>query len=108
MAVEFVPICVNPHTRPSRLMRSIPHYLVNSAVTMARLLEDAGLRSSLRRPGFGRAAEQHGIELRGVWSPCSGSGPHRDSSTTNAVAFMDSAGVFPVALSSASHCPDVC
>jgi len=36
MAVEFVPISVNPHTRPSRLMRNIPHYLVNSAATMLR------------------------------------------------------------------------
>ncbi|MCJ7736714.1 MAG: glycosyltransferase family 2 protein, partial [Anaerolineae bacterium] len=57
MAVEFVPICVNPHTRPSRLMRSIPHYSVNSAVTMAWLLEDVGLRISLGRTGFDRAAQ---------------------------------------------------
>jgi hypothetical protein len=29
-----VPIRVNPHTRPSRLMRSLPQYLLNSALTI--------------------------------------------------------------------------
>jgi glycosyltransferase involved in cell wall biosynthesis len=36
MAVEYVPVGVNPQTRPSRLMRSIPHYIRNSTVTIVR------------------------------------------------------------------------
>ncbi len=36
MAVEYVPVGVNPQTRPSRLMRSIPHYIRNSTVTILR------------------------------------------------------------------------
>jgi glycosyltransferase involved in cell wall biosynthesis len=36
MAVAFVPVGVNPNTRPSRLMRSIPHYLKNSGITIVR------------------------------------------------------------------------
>jgi hypothetical protein len=36
LAVEFVPISVNPQTRPSRLMRSIPHYIRSSGVTIIR------------------------------------------------------------------------
>lgn len=36
LSVEYVPVRTNPQTRPSRLMRSIPHYLVNSAVTIVR------------------------------------------------------------------------
>jgi len=36
MAVEYVPIGVNPQTRPSRLMRSIPDYIRNSTVTILR------------------------------------------------------------------------
>ena len=36
MAIEYVPVRTNPQTRPSRLMRSIPHYLVNSGVTIVR------------------------------------------------------------------------
>jgi glycosyltransferase involved in cell wall biosynthesis len=35
-AVAFVPVGVNPNTRPSRLMRSIPHYLKNSGITIVR------------------------------------------------------------------------
>ena len=35
-AVEFVPIGINPQTRPSRLMRSIPHYIRKSSVTIIR------------------------------------------------------------------------
>lgn len=35
-AVEFVPIGINPQTRPSRLMRSIPHYIRKSTVTIVR------------------------------------------------------------------------
>jgi glycosyltransferase involved in cell wall biosynthesis len=35
-AVEFVPIRINPQLRPSRLMRSIPHYLRKSGVTIIR------------------------------------------------------------------------
>ncbi len=34
--VEFVPIRVNPQTRPSRLMRSIPHYIRNSTAAILR------------------------------------------------------------------------
>lgn len=34
--VEFVPIRVNPQTRPSRLMRSIPHYIRNSSAAIVR------------------------------------------------------------------------
>jgi glycosyltransferase involved in cell wall biosynthesis len=34
--VEYVPVRTNPQTRPSRLMRSIPHYLVNSTATILR------------------------------------------------------------------------
>lgn len=36
MAVAFVPVGVNPNTRPSRLMRSIPHYIKNSGITIVR------------------------------------------------------------------------
>jgi hypothetical protein len=36
MAVEYVPVRTNPQTRPSRLMRSIPHYLANSTATILR------------------------------------------------------------------------
>lgn len=36
MAVAFVPVGVNPNTRPSRLMRSMPHYLKNSGITIVR------------------------------------------------------------------------
>lgn len=35
-AVEFVPIGINPQTRASRLMRSIPEYLRKSGVTILR------------------------------------------------------------------------
>ncbi|MGQ0648754.1 MAG: glycosyltransferase family 2 protein [Gemmatimonadaceae bacterium] len=35
-AVEFVPIGINAQTRPSRLMRSIPHYIRKSGVTIMR------------------------------------------------------------------------
>lgn len=35
-AVEFVPIGINPQTRPSRLMKSIPHYIRKSGVTILR------------------------------------------------------------------------
>lgn len=35
-AVEFVPIRINPQTRPSRLMKSIPHYIRRSSVTIVR------------------------------------------------------------------------
>ena len=37
MAVEYVPISINPQTRPSRLMRSIPEYLRKSAATILRV-----------------------------------------------------------------------
>jgi glycosyltransferase involved in cell wall biosynthesis len=36
MTVEFVPIGVNPQTRPSRLMRSIPEYIRRSTITIMR------------------------------------------------------------------------
>ena len=36
MAIEYVPVRTNPQTRPSRLMRSIPHYLANSFATIVR------------------------------------------------------------------------
>ncbi|MGW8251316.1 MAG: glycosyltransferase family 2 protein [Anaerolineales bacterium] len=36
MSVEYVPVRTNPQTRPSRLMRSIPHYIANSAATILR------------------------------------------------------------------------
>ncbi len=36
MAVEYVPVRTNPQTRPSRLMRSLPHYLTQSALTILR------------------------------------------------------------------------
>lgn len=35
-AVSYVPVRTNPQTRPSRLMRSIPHYLTNSTQTILR------------------------------------------------------------------------
>ncbi|MCC6316249.1 MAG: glycosyltransferase family 2 protein [Gemmatimonadaceae bacterium] len=35
-AVKFVPIGINAQTRPSRLMRSIPHYIRKSGVTILR------------------------------------------------------------------------
>jgi hypothetical protein len=34
--LEFVPIHVNPQTRPSRLMRSIPQYIRSSGITIVR------------------------------------------------------------------------
>ncbi|MGC9332845.1 MAG: glycosyltransferase family 2 protein [Anaerolineae bacterium] len=36
MTVKFVPVRTNPQTRPSRLMRSLPHYLTQSALTILR------------------------------------------------------------------------
>ena len=36
MAIQYVPVRTNPQTRPSRLMRSIPHYIANSSVTIVR------------------------------------------------------------------------
>ncbi len=36
LAVEYVPVRTNPKTRPSRLMRNIPHYLANSGATILR------------------------------------------------------------------------
>ena len=36
MAVEYVPVRTNPQTRPSRLMRSVPHYVANSTSTILR------------------------------------------------------------------------
>lgn len=36
MAVAYVPVRTNPQTRPSRLMKSIPHYLANSGATILR------------------------------------------------------------------------
>ena len=36
MTVEYVKIRTNPQTRPSRLIRSIPHYLANSSATIVR------------------------------------------------------------------------
>ncbi len=36
MAVAYVPIRTNPHTRPSRLMRSIPQYMAYSGTTIVR------------------------------------------------------------------------
>lgn len=36
MNVEYVKIRTNPQTRPSRLIRSIPHYLANSSATIVR------------------------------------------------------------------------
>jgi hypothetical protein len=36
MAVAYVPVRTNPQTRPSRLMRNIPHYLANSGQTILR------------------------------------------------------------------------
>jgi glycosyltransferase involved in cell wall biosynthesis len=35
-AVHYVPVGVNPNTRPSRLMKSIPQYIKRSAVTIVR------------------------------------------------------------------------
>lgn len=36
MPVEYVPVRTNPQTRPSRLMRNVPHYLANSTATIIR------------------------------------------------------------------------
>jgi len=36
MAVAYIPVRTNPQTRPSRLMRSIPHYIANSSATILR------------------------------------------------------------------------
>jgi glycosyltransferase involved in cell wall biosynthesis len=36
MPVEYVKIRTNPQTRPSRLIRNIPHYLANSSATIVR------------------------------------------------------------------------
>ena len=36
MRIRFVPVRTNPQTRPSRLMRSLPEYLLQSALTVLR------------------------------------------------------------------------
>jgi glycosyltransferase involved in cell wall biosynthesis len=36
MSVVYVPVGTNPQTRPSRLIRSLPHYLTQSALTILR------------------------------------------------------------------------
>jgi glycosyltransferase involved in cell wall biosynthesis len=36
MAVLYVPVRTNPQSRPSRLIRSLPHYLANSSQTILR------------------------------------------------------------------------
>jgi hypothetical protein len=36
MPVKYVKIRTNPQTRPSRLIRSVPHYLANSSATIVR------------------------------------------------------------------------
>ncbi|HEY88521.1 MAG TPA: glycosyltransferase family 2 protein [Thermoflexia bacterium] len=36
LAVSYVPIRVNPQTRPSRLMRNIPHFITSSGSTILR------------------------------------------------------------------------
>jgi glycosyltransferase involved in cell wall biosynthesis len=36
LQVEYVPVRTNPKTRPSRLMRNIPHYLAHSTATIIR------------------------------------------------------------------------
>ena len=36
LAVAFVPVRINPQTRPSRLMRSLPQYLAYSVTTLVR------------------------------------------------------------------------
>jgi glycosyltransferase involved in cell wall biosynthesis len=36
MSVEYVPVGTNPDTRPSRLMKSIPHYMAHSIATILR------------------------------------------------------------------------
>ena len=36
VAVAYVPVRTNPQTRPSRLIRSIPHYLTYSGSTIVR------------------------------------------------------------------------
>jgi glycosyltransferase involved in cell wall biosynthesis len=36
MAVTYVPVQTNPQTRPSRLMRGLPEYLTQSAITILR------------------------------------------------------------------------
>jgi glycosyltransferase involved in cell wall biosynthesis len=36
LTVEYVPVRTNPQTRPSRLMRNIPHYLAHSSTTIVR------------------------------------------------------------------------
>lgn len=36
MAVTYVPVRTNPRTRPSRLIRSVPHYLAHSSQTILR------------------------------------------------------------------------
>jgi hypothetical protein len=35
--VQFVPVSINPQTRPSRLMRSIPEYIRKSGITILRI-----------------------------------------------------------------------
>ena len=36
MSVIYVPVRTNPQTRPSRLMKNIPHYILNSSTTILR------------------------------------------------------------------------
>lgn len=36
MAIEYVSVRTNPQTRPSRLMKSLPHYLASSTATIVR------------------------------------------------------------------------
>lgn len=35
-AIRYVPVRINPPTRPSRLMNNLPHYLANSTTTIVR------------------------------------------------------------------------
>ena len=45
--VEFVPVGTNPQTRPSRLMRSISHYISYSGTTILSHLCDLSSIASL-------------------------------------------------------------
>jgi len=87
-AVEFVPIRTNPPTRPSRLMRNMPHFISNSSETILRAFP-------LYRPfrlflivGFSMLAVGSLLGLRFLVFYLNGSGGGRVQSLILAAVFL--------------------